>query len=95
MYRNLEKHEVIPDSVSHNDFLPNTLKNSPVKKAFSHSTVTSKFGLRKASVEAWERQQEIAAKSQYLRKGKLDISDLESQLYKSYKQWDANASETT
>lgn len=48
MYRNLEKQEIIPTTVSFSDYLPNHMRSSPLKKEYSHSYTTSKLKLRKS-----------------------------------------------
>lgn len=47
MYKNLEKIELPPESVSFSDYLPNNIRNSPLKKDYSHSYTTNKYKLRK------------------------------------------------
>eukprot|EP00347_Sterkiella_histriomuscorum_P000497 403375623 len=81
MYKNLEKKEVIPDSVSFNEFLPNHMRNSPQKKSFSHSNTTQKFNLRRyTQYDQFNSTATGSRKSDYMN---LDATSMEEQLYKT------------
>eukprot|EP00347_Sterkiella_histriomuscorum_P013564 403364233 len=81
MYKNLEKKEVIPDSVSFNEFLPNHMRNSPQKKSFSHSNTTQKFNLRRyTQYDQFNSTATGSRKSEYMN---LDATSMEEQLYKT------------
>ena len=72
LYRLAKPKEVLPGEVKCEQFLPNSIKNSPIRREISHSSTTKRLNLRK--------QQNFTTSHSRLRND-IDINEIQSEMF--------------